>query len=267
MSGPHAHPGGLTPSTLALGLVALALAAYLGAAWRERRRGRRWGGGRTAAFVGGAALLGAALSPPLAAWAHADLRGHAVQHVLIGMLVPLGLVLGAPITLVLRTLPVRAARRLAAVLKSRPVAVLSHPVTALGLNGGGMAVLYATPLYAAALASPPLHALVQAHVLAAGCLFTWAVLAGPDPAPHAPGMWLRLGVLFLATAAHATLGKLMYARLWPDGTGHAAAEVRAAAQLMYYGGDLAEGLLAVALFSLWYRARGGGRYSLRPLLP
>ena len=128
-------------------------------------------------------------------------------------------------------------------------------MTALVLNVGGMAALYATPLYAATQASPVLHALVHVHFLAAGCLFTHAVLAGPDPAPHAPGLRTRLNVLFVAIAAHAVLAKLMYGYGLPRGTAHGPDEVRAAARLMYYGGDLAEGLLAVALFARWYRSR------------
>lgn len=251
----HAHADGAAFSAVALAAAAVMLGAYLAAARRQRSRGRRWSPGRTAAFASGIGLLALAVAPPVVGWAHGDLRGHMAQHLLVGMLAPLGLVLGAPVTLVLRTLPVRAARRLAGVLKSGPARALSHPATALVLNVGGMAVLYATPLFAATQTSPALHALVHVHFLAAGSLFSWAVLAGPDPAPHAPGLRTRLGVLFVAIAAHAVLAKLMYGYGLPDGTAHSLAEIRSAAQLMYYGGDLAEGLLAVALFARWYRAR------------
>ncbi|MDT0632434.1 cytochrome c oxidase assembly protein [Rubrivirga sp. S365] len=248
------------PSPAPLLALAAVLMAYLAAARAQRRAGRRWAGGRTAAFAGGVALLALAAAPPLAAWAHGDLRGHMVQHVLVGMLAPLGLVLGAPVALALRTLPVPAARRVTRFLRGRVVRVVSHPATAAVLNVGGMAVLYLTPLYAATLHAPALHALVHLHVLAAGVLFTWAVLAGPDPAPHPAPLATRLGVLTLAIAAHAVLGKLMYGYGWPCGVA-GAAEVQAAAQVMYYGGDLAEGLLLVALFARWYRAgrtAGGG---------
>jgi hypothetical protein len=85
----------------------------------------------------------------------ADLRGHMAQHLLIGMFAPLGLVLAAPVTLALRTLPVKAARRLATLLRSRPARWVGHPVTALALNSGGMFLLYLTPLYAATLARAP----------------------------------------------------------------------------------------------------------------
>ena len=240
-------------------LVALAavLAGYLLAVRAQRRAGRRWARGRTVAFAVGVGLLAVAAAPPLAAWAHGDLRGHMVQHVLVGMLAPLGLVLGAPVALALRSLPVPAARRVTRALRSGAVRVVSHPAAAAVLNVGGMVVLYLTPLYAATLTSPALHAAVHAHVLAAGVLFTWSVLGGPDPAPHPAPLGTRLGVLTLAIAAHAVLGKVMYGFLWPRGVA-GAAEVEAAAQVMYYGGDLAEALLVAALFARWYRA---GRFA------
>lgn len=264
----HFHHAGSSAAFSAVSLLILAglVAAYLSAAYAQRRAGSRWSSWRCAAFLAGAGLLAIAVSPPLVSFAHHDLRGHMAQHLLVGMLAPLGLVLAAPMTLVLRTLRVPAARRVTRVLRSRPLQMLSHPVTALVLNVGGMYALYLTPLYAATLASPVLHHLVHVHFLAAGYLFTWAILAGPDPAPHPPSMRARLGVLFVSMAAHATLGKLMYGYLWPRGTPHGADEVRAAAQIMYYGGDLAEVLLAIALFTLWYQAQGSGLCSLQPRL-
>jgi putative membrane protein len=90
---------------------------------------------------------------------------------------------------------------------------------------------------------------------AAGYLFCWAVLAGSGFAPHAAGLRLRLGVLFVSMAAQA---------LWPGNTPHRAAEIQAAARLMYYGGDLAELLLAAALFAMWYRTPASRRYRFFP---
>lgn len=192
--------------------------------------------------------------PPLAHWGHHSLRGHMVQHLLIGMLAPLGLVLAAPLTLLWRSLPAPTGRQLTHLLSTPLVGVLAHPITAGVLNIGGMYVLYLTPLYATMHHYPVLHHLLHLHFLAAGCLFTWAI-AGPDPAPHRSSFALRLGVLFVSVATHGYLSKLMYAYRWPLGTHHALAEIQDAAQWMYYGGDVAEALLAVALFSGWYRVR------------
>ena len=92
------------------------------------------------------------------------------------------------------------------------------------------------------------------HYLAAGYLFAWS-LAGPDPAPRRPGLAVRVGALLVAAAGHAVLAKYLYAQaetLPPGLTDRDPEAFRSAAQLMYYGGDLAELLLAVALFATWY---------------
>ena len=234
-------------------LVALLIAYPVLVVWQERR-GHSWSRWRTTFWITGVLLLLLATWPPLARWGHHDLRGHMVQHLLIGMLAPLGLVLAAPLTLLWRTLSAPTSRRITRWLNAPGMRLLGHPVTAGVLNIGGMYVLYLTPLYAYMHTHPAVHHLVHLHFLAAGCLFTWSI-AGPDPAPHRPRFALRLAVLFASVATHGYLSKFMYAHRWPRGTHHTLEEIQAAAQWMYYGGDLAEVLLAVALFAGWYQTR------------
>ena len=114
-----------------------------------------------------------------------------------------------------------------------------------------------TPLYAASAHDPVLHHLVHAHYLLAGCMFAWAI-AGPDPAPRRPAMATRIVVLVIASAAHAYLAKRLYAGadwLPPGLPGRDPQSWQAAAELMYYGGSIADLLLATALFATWYRRR------------
>lgn len=256
----HGGHAGLAASSAALVLLlvvlpSLGLAAYLFGAGREQRA-QGWSPWRTAAFAAGVGLICAAMLPPVAPWAHGDLRGHMVQHLLLGMFAPIGLALGAPGTLLLRQVPVATARAITALLATPPLRILIHPITAALLDIGGMYVLYLTPLYALSQGNGAVHVLLHVHFVLSGYLFTWSI-AGPDPAPHRPGMGLRLAVLFLATAAHAMLGKIMYGYGYPRGVAASRAEVEAAAQWMYYGGDLAELLLAAAFFALWFRRRAG----------
>lgn len=241
----HGHHDHVT--ALPVVAVLLVAAAYLITAARPGPR--RWSRWRSAAFLSGLALLAAGLTGPVAALAATDFRGHMLQHLLIGMLAPLGLVLGAPMTLLLRTLPAARARRLAALLRSRAVHAVANPVVALLLSVGGMVILYSTPLYRHSTADPVLHGAVHVHFLLAGCLFAW-VIAGPDPAPRRPSVPARLVVLGVAIAVHAGLSQLMYAGVGVD-LPVPAEERRGAAEIMYYGGDLAELLLALALASSW----------------
>ncbi|MBB5628969.1 cytochrome c oxidase assembly protein [Sphaerisporangium krabiense] len=244
--------GGDGWTTAAAALVIAMAALYLAAAAARRAEPRGWSGLRTACFAAGAALLAAGLLPPVAAFAAHDFRGHMLQHLLIGMLAPLGLVLGAPVTLLLRSLPPRDARVVGRVLRGRAAHVLAGPWAALALSVGGMAALYATPLYGAVAADPLLHHLLHAHFVLSGCLFAWAI-AGPDPAPRRPPVPHRLVVLGVAVAAHATVAQLMYAGLLPLDV--PAAQLRGAAEIMYYGGDAAELLLALAMVATWRPAR------------
>ncbi|MDC7121613.1 cytochrome c oxidase assembly protein [Cellulomonas fimi] len=236
-------------------VVVVPVAAYVLAAVRRRvRRSTPWPAARTASWVAGATLVGVAVSPPLTALAHADPRGHMAQHLLVGMYAPVALVLAAPVTLTLAASAPATGRRLSAVLRRPVVHTLTHPVTAAVLSVGGLAVLYLTPLYATTLRSDVVHAAVTVHLLVSGTLFAWAV-AGPDPAPRRPRTATRLTVLVLAAGAHAALAKTLFAHAGtlPPGAGQPRAATEAAAQWMYYGGDLAEVALAVALLGAWYR--------------
>ncbi|OLT28502.1 hypothetical protein BJF82_03180 [Kytococcus sp. CUA-901] len=179
------------------------------------------------------------------------------QHLLIGMYAPLALVLGAPVTLLLRSLPHRYGRVLGRMLGSVPMGVLAHPVTALVLNVGGLYLLYLTPLYQATADHPALHHLVHLHFFLAGYLFAYSI-AGPDPAPHRPSVPARLVVLGMAIAGHAVLAQLLYAGVLPH-VPAPAHDLKAGADLMYYAGDIAELLLALAMVSTWRRSPGGAR--------
>ncbi|GAA4304792.1 hypothetical protein GCM10023086_22190 [Streptomyces venetus] len=233
-------------------LVLLAVAgAYLLLVHRARRRNPAlgWSRWRTGWFLGGILLLGVALLPPVAPFAAEDFRGHMVQHMLIGMYAPLALVLAAPVTLLLRTLPAARGRRLTSVLHSPPARLAAHPAVALALSTGSLAVLYFTPLYNATMGNAAAHWLLHAHFLMSGCLFAY-VIAGPDPAPARPGVRARLVYLGVAIAAHAVISQLMYGGFWVDV--HASiVQVQGGAEIMYYGGDIAELLLAAALVATW----------------
>ncbi|WP_318215681.1 cytochrome c oxidase assembly protein [Streptomyces sp. SCL15-6] len=273
---PHHHapggdavPGAVTALFVPLLLSALlaVTAAYLLAARRARRRNpaQGWSGPRSASFLGGTALLAVALLPPLGPAAHTDFRGHMAQHMLIGMYAPLLLVLAAPVTLLLRTLSPGRARRVTGLLHSRPARFVTHPATALALSAGTLGVLYFTPLYDAAMGHPAGHWLMNAHFLVSGCLFAHAV-AGPDPAPARPGVPARLVYLGVAIAAHALIAQAMYGGFFV-GVHAPVDQLRQGAEIMYYGGDIAELLLAAALVSTWRPERRGARPRARPAVP
>ncbi|QEE62070.1 cytochrome c oxidase assembly protein [Salinibacterium sp. dk2585] len=266
----HAAPAASAFPWLATAPLVLAGIVYLAAASAERRRGTRvWPVHRTVCWTLGLVVAASAFLGPLADRAHQDFVAHMAAHTLIGMVAPTLLVLGAPVTLALRTLDPVVARRLTRLLRSWPARIISHPVSAALLNVGSLWVLYLTPLHEAMMGNALLHYAVLVHFLLAGTLFAASILA-IDPNPHKASRPVRAVVLLLSTAAHATLAKVLYA--YPP-AGIPLDEARAGAELMYYAGDAAE-LALILLFCLaWYRAakpgrdlhNSGGRSTERPL--
>ncbi|HEV7333719.1 MAG TPA: cytochrome c oxidase assembly protein [Flavisolibacter sp.] len=241
-------------------LISIIFALYVVAAFSLNLAGKKWGNWKTCSFISGCILVAIALSPTMLDYAHHDFRGHMIQHLLLGMLAPVALVLGAPVTLAIRTVPHQASKALSSLLNSTFFHFLSHPVTAFLLNIGGMYALYLTPLYNNLHNSAALHYAVHFHFLAAGYLFTWSII-GPDPAPRRPKLFTRLLVLFLSVAAHAFLSKFMYAYAYPKNSLHSEAEIKEAAKIMYYGGDIIELLIIIAVFTIWYNKKGKPYYS------
>jgi len=234
-------------------LVVLALAgaaAGYAVAWWATRRRRPWSGYRGVAWYAGLICAGAGLVGPVAAAARAGFTAHMAGHLLLGMLAPLLLVLGAPLTLALRALPVAQARSLARLLRTAPVRVVTHPVVAAVLNAGGLWLLYTTDLYHLMHTSALVHGLVHAHILLAGYLFTASVV-GADPHPHRASVPMRAAVLVAFIAVHSILAKWLYAH---PPAGVQAVDGQVGAQLMYYGGDAVDVVLTVLLLTHWYVA-------------
>ena len=191
---------------LSLGVTAV---AYARALVRLRRMHRPFPHLAVAAFAAGLVAIGLSLVGPADDLADRSLAWHMVQHlVLVSIAAPL-LLLGAPMRLALGALPPRAAVRLAAVLTSLPLRVLTHPAVAWLQFA---IVLYGThfsPLYEAALEHPLVHAFEHVLYLGSGLVF-WTPLLAVAPAPHAPSYPVRLLGLFAALPMSAFLGFLFY---------------------------------------------------------
>lgn len=248
----HSH-GGAPAIAVPVALALIGALAYLLLCIRQHASPRGWSWWRSSAFLGGSGVLILGLVPQLLPFPEGDLRKHMLQHLLLGMFAPLGLVMAAPITLLLRTLPARYGRIVTRLLHSTLVRVLANPIVALALDLGGMAALYFTPLYLLMASHPKLHYVVQFHFVAAGCLYTW-VIAGPDPAPHRLPVPMRLVVLGVAVVIHSVLAQMLYAGAFVA-IPAPAAQLQRSAELMYYGGDISEMLLAFALVTTWRPSR------------
>lgn len=230
-------------------LIFLAITPYAAAVFISNRKHRKWPLHRLVFLCLGAITAAVALSGPLAEQAHLDFRMHMAVHLLLGMLAPLLISLSRPMTLLLRTLNVAAARGVTAVLKSRPLRLIGNPITAAILNIGGLYVLYLTDLFHLMHQSPLLFALIHLHIFLAGYLFTISIVYF-DVTPHRFSFLYRSVVLITALAGHKILAKTLYVSP-PEGV--ARAEAESGSMLMYYGGDVIDAFLIFFLCWHWYK--------------
>ncbi len=191
---------------VALVLTVWVAGLYLWGAVTLRRRGDHWPVGRTVSFVGvGMGLFYFATSSGLATYDDTLISVHMVQHMVLSMLVPLALALGAPVTLALRTLPPAPRRWLLVVLHSRVAKVLSFPPLTFLLYVISPWALYFSGWYPATLDSTYLHELMHIHLVVVGCLFFWPIV-GVDPVPGRVGYPFRMLLVVLTLPFHAFLG-------------------------------------------------------------
>lgn len=171
-----------------------------------RRRGDAWPLGRTVAFVGvGMGAFYLVTSSGLAAYDTTLLSVHMVQHMVLSMVVPLFLALGAPVTLALRTLPATPRRWLLAVLHSRVAKVLSFPPLTFGLYVVSPWALYFSGWYRASLDHVWVHEAMHVHLVMVGALFFWPLM-GIDPVPGRVGYPFRVALAVGTLPFHAFLG-------------------------------------------------------------
>ncbi len=187
-------------------MLLLAAALYLYGVNRLRRRGDSWPPGRTVAFLGGGVGGVAAVTlTGIGAYDTTLVSVHMVQHMVLSMLAPIFLALGAPVTLALRTLPAGWRNRLLAVLHSRFARVVTFPLVAFGLFVANPFVLYFSGLYELTLTNALVHELTHAHFILTGCLFFWP-LVGVDPLPNRWPYPARALLMVLSVPFHTVLG-------------------------------------------------------------
>lgn len=183
-----------------------AVGLYLAGVMVLRRRGDSWPLGRTVAYVVvGMGSFHVATSSGLAAYDTTLLSVHMVQHMVLSMVVPLALALGAPVTLALRTLPARPRRWLMTVLHSRVAKAVSFPPLAFTLYVISPWALYFSGWYDASLRSVYVHEMMHVHLVLVGALFFWPLM-GVDPVPGRIGYPFRVLLTVLTLPFHAFLG-------------------------------------------------------------
>lgn len=223
------------------------------------------------AFFAGLSVVALALVSPIDAYAKVSFSVHMTQHLLLTLLAPPLLALGAPITLALRSTRPPTAKLLSRLLRSVPVVVLSDPVVGWALFVGVAFGIHLTPIFDLALRSQGVHALEHALWLAAAVIYWWPIV-GRDPTAHPMGYPVRLLSLFLAMPAMSFLALAIYSARAPLYDGYASlpapwgptalADQRAGATMMWLVGNLALVVTMLIVATAWKRDEDARQHRL-----
>lgn len=197
------------PNALMIGILTLMVALYIKGVVVLTKRGDKWPVGRTISFALGITATDFATSGGLGLYAQFSFSYHMTAHMVLGMIAPIGLVLGAPMTLALRTLPQgrngdeRGVRgSLLAALHSKPGIIFTNPIVALAIFDGSLFALYFTDLFSVLMQTHTGHLFMSLHFLAAGYLF-FSIIIGIDPNPRKVHYLVQIVILFAAMSIHA----------------------------------------------------------------
>ena len=180
-------------------LVLLAAYIYLNGLSNWDRPSHPVNNWQKASFFFGLFLVFFALQSPLDPISDHLLSFHQVQHFLLRMVAPMFILLGAPLTPMLRGLPPWARQGII-----RPLArnhyvrqlysLLTNPIFTIFFFMGSLYLWQFPGAFNLALRSDEVHALMHLTMSASGFLFWWVVI---DPPPHRSRLHYGLRVLYL----------------------------------------------------------------------
>lgn len=238
---------------------------YLRAEWSLAVRGRRWPSGRRIAFFGGLLAVDLAFQSPVADLAGTYFQAHIVQHLLLMVVAPPLLALGAPSTLLLQTATRSTKRRWLRALRSTPFAALSHPVSVWFLYYGAMFVFFLTPLINVAMWHMDLMDIINVLFLAGGLLFWWPMV-GLDPIVHWKMSYpFRMLNILLGTGMEAFLGVALLNNAHPAASMYTLSSTHAGGALLWVSTELVTLGAFLPIYLQWTRSedREGRRADAR----
>ena len=252
-----------TPFAL-LVLVAVLVAGfwYVRATRTLGARGRRWSGRRTASFLIGLVAIDVALQSPVAAFTSDYFQAHVFQHLLLMVIAPPLLAMGAPMTLALQTSSRSGKVRLLGFLNSRPFQLLTHPVPVWFLYYFSMFAFFLTFALGFAMDHMWLMDIINLAFFFASTLFWWPIV-GLDPIPH----WqmshgVRMTNLMIGIPVESFLALALLSNTRPAASMYSVGSTHAGAAILWIGAELFTFLALIPVFFQWVRfeERKGARY-------
>lgn len=236
---------------------------------RQGNRGDRWPWLRTASWLVAMIALVYLTSGGPSVYGQVLFSAQLVNQLTLTMVLPIFLVLAAPLTLALKALPVRGdgsrgiREWVLAIVHSKIAAVLTHLLFAAVNLGGGILLFYYSPVFGYALRDNIGHELTILYFLISGYLFALSMI-GLDPVPRRFRHPLRLVVLLatmaffvlfgLAVSSSSTLLQASYfGNLGRDWGLSAIADQQLGGLLAWGIGGVGTVLLAVVVAVSWQR--------------
>ena len=194
--------------------IVLSALVYLRGWWQLRRAGAPflppW---RAITFLAGLFSLWIALASPMDVFNNFVLTAHMLQHMMLMMIAPPLILLGAPLIPIVRGLPIFAAREFAGPFVNWSVAkrvgnALTNPVCALLLMGVAMSAWHTPALYELALRSSTWHQVEHACFLVTSLIFWWPVVQ-PWPSRTQWPRWAMVPYLLIADLQNTALSAIL----------------------------------------------------------
>jgi putative membrane protein len=227
---------------------------YLRADWILAGRGRRWPRRRTANFMAGLVAVDLAIQGPVAAFTASYFEAHVIQHLLLMVVAPPLLALGAPSTLLLQTSGRRVKSRWLGVLKSRPFALLTFPVIVWILYFGIMFTFFLSSLINTAMLDMWLMDVMNVLFLFGATLYWWPMV-GLDPIVHwRMGYGARMVNILLGGPPEVILGLAILSSHRPIASMYSLSSTHAGGGLLWISTEASTLLGFIPIFWQWIRA-------------
>jgi cytochrome c oxidase assembly factor CtaG/putative copper export protein len=184
---------------------------YLVGVRRLKRRGDKWPVMRTVSWVSGMLLLFYVTNGGINSYEMYLFSAHMAAHMTLGMMVPILLVPGAPVTLAMRAVLKRTdgsrggREWILIAVHSKYAGFISNPAFATINFVGSLWLFYYSPLFRWATEDHIGHEWMIVHFLIAGYLFVQSLI-GIDPVPGRLSYPFRLLQLLIAMTLHAFFG-------------------------------------------------------------
>lgn len=181
----------------------------VGASRWQRRRQEPWPRSRSWCFGLGVLLVALVGCSFLGVYDDVLFWVRATQNIVLLMVVPMLLAVGAPLTLLAGTLPQPTRARLSRVLHSRPLMWATLPPVVTLLLVVPILVLYLSPLYESTLRSAVATAVAGTVLALAGFGYFWTRFR-IDPVPRAGSHLVTLAITIVEMIGDAVLGVVLW---------------------------------------------------------